>query len=320
MKRYTIAITGLPNAGKTTFTQRLITGRFTTNQPTLGVDVELTDYNGHLLQIWDMGGHYAFRKHIWKSYILQSKALIFIFDASDLSNLKEAKDCFWDTISWVSGKQTSILFLANKMDLVKEKDETIEKVVSEFELNKLAAEKPESSFRFFFVSVKTGEYISDAMQWLIKSVTYTYLTHSYSIDTFDLFLKVGDNVVHIHDNSSFRSTALKMISLYKERWTKLIQEERSETFEELNYSNFKVIFIIYKKIALLVTTKVTTINKTYLRNVITQIEQDINNIMNDDIDIGSIFGIVKKIIFNNFHLELANILSCDVISIDDIKD
>ena len=82
MKRITIAITGLPRAGKTSFTQRLLTGSYISFQPTLGVDVEFAKYKNYPLQIWDMGGQIAFRKHIWENYVKQSSAIIYIFDVT----------------------------------------------------------------------------------------------------------------------------------------------------------------------------------------------------------------------------------------------
>jgi GTPase SAR1 family protein len=60
MKRNTIAITGLQNAGKTSFSQRLVTGKYIVSQPTSGVDVEFAQYNGLPIQIWDMGGDESF--------------------------------------------------------------------------------------------------------------------------------------------------------------------------------------------------------------------------------------------------------------------
>ena len=62
MKRLTISITGLPKAGKTSFTQRLLTGSFITTQPTFGVDVE----SGHV--------DYAFAFVALQDYLLQPVA------------------------------------------------------------------------------------------------------------------------------------------------------------------------------------------------------------------------------------------------------
>ncbi|MHA1398629.1 MAG: ADP-ribosylation factor-like protein, partial [Candidatus Heimdallarchaeaceae archaeon] len=196
MERTKIAITGLQNSGKTSFSQRLITGKFITTQPTFGVDVEFTKFREIPIQIWDMGGHSSFRKHIWKNYVLQSSALIYIFDASDFTSIDESAKWFWNCYSWIEGKDVPILFLANKWDLVKNEDEAIEKIVSKFQLDKIASKAMNTAFRFFFVSVKTGAYIEEAMNWLLGKKITLIERQKEDIISFDIFIKVNDYIAH----------------------------------------------------------------------------------------------------------------------------
>ena len=88
-------------------------------KPTKGRTLNIQRLSNH------MGGHEAFRKHIWRNYINQTSALNFIFDASDFSTLEESFVWYWTNLSWIEKKVLHVLFLANKWDLVVDKDETL---------------------------------------------------------------------------------------------------------------------------------------------------------------------------------------------------
>lgn len=270
MKRITIAITGLPRAGKTSFTQRLLTGSYISFQPTLGVDVEFAKYKDYPLQIWDMGGQIAFRKHIWENYVKQSSAIIYIFDASDLSNLEEAAEWFWTVLSWTKKKDVPILFLANKRDLVQDRESIMEKVVSGFRLNELGSSDSLHSFRFFFVSVKTGAYIDDAMNWLIlKQFVETKQIFS-DVVSFDMFVVGEDFVAHFHDNSDKRNEITDIIENYKKKW---IQSKKFPVIlvEEMIYGEYKVLYLSFPNKAIVLTTKTETDERTTLTNMLENI-------------------------------------------------
>ncbi len=270
MKRITIAITGLPNAGKTSFTQRLLTGSYISFLPTLGVDVEFAKYKDYPLQIWDMGGQIAFRRHIWENYVKQSSAIIYVFDASDLSHLEEGVEWFWKVLSWTEKKDIPILFLANKRDLVQDRESIMEKVISSFRLNELGSSDSLRSFRFFFVSVKTGAYIDEAMNWLIiKQFVETKQIIS-EIVSFDMFIVGEDFYAHYHDNSDKRNQISELIENYKKKW---IQSKKFPVtlVEEMIYGEYRVLYLSFPNKAIVLTTKTETDERSTLTNMLNNI-------------------------------------------------
>lgn len=309
MKRTTIAITGLQNAGKTSFTQRLLTGTYTISQPTFGVDVEFATYRNYPLQIWDMGGHMAFRKNIWKNYIMQASALIYIFDASNLDNMEESAEWFWKCFSWIEKKGLPVVFLANKWDIVVEKDDTINKIVSCFRLDEMATKALDSPFRFFFVSVKTGEYISDAMNWLIVKNFYEKTQMDSQILTFDMFMKVDQFSIHIHDNTANRKDASDIIGSYFKKWQSS-ERDALEILEEITYNKRKAFIFSHPNKILVITTKTEVLDKT----IFTQIIEAINK-MESTKDMESYVAVyenTKQLLLNSFQADISNSLSCDI--------
>jgi len=314
MTRFSIAITGLPQAGKSSFTQRLLSGTFVSSPPTLGVDVEFTEYQGFPLQIWDMGGHQAFRKHIWKNYINLSSALIFIFDASNLESLPESKEWFYTILEWIKNKDIPVLFLGNKMDLITEKERVIEEIVKGFELNKLISIESQMSFRFFFISVKTGEYISDAMNWLISKLVSKKTGLMPNILSVDIFIKKDGVNLHIHDNTRTREKVKNIISAYENKWLNSTNKKQLSSMEEINFEEYKLLFISYHDIALLVTTEHVLIEKGPLLTLIENLTEIITLDLTSEENRYLIFEKVKKELEKSFIPFAAKTLTCKVIS------
>ncbi len=310
IKRTTIAITGLPKAGKTCFTQRLITGNHIESQPTFGVDVEFASYRDLPLQIWDMGGHMAFRTHIWENYIKMSSGLIYIFDASDLSQIEESAEWFWKCFSWIEDKQAPILFLANKWDLVEDQDAVMDVIVSGFRLNELALKSIHSPFRFFFVSVKTGAYISDAMNWLIVKQFIEKRKFQNKILSLDIFVKINGNIAHIHDNSRERNEVINTINIYK---TKFEESESNalNLLEEISYEGHKVLYISHSQLSLLVISKDDFIDRSGFSNLLDKIKTDKS--FEDINEFYTLYENIKDSVSANFHLDITSTLSCDLL-------
>ncbi len=313
MKRATIAITGLPAAGKTSFTQRLITGSYITSQPTFGVDVEFTSYQELPLQIWDMGGHMAFRKHIWRNYVEQSSGLIYIFDASDIELMEESVEWFWECYSWIEEKEVPILFLANKWDLVENKDEVMEKIISGFRLNDIASKALKTPFRFFFISVKTGAYLTEAMNWLVVKHLLNKQKPQTNVLSFDLFLRHDGYMAHIHDNSSTRNQTMEIINVYRKKW-RSNPNSILNLFEEINYNDQKVFFASYPNRAIVIITENEHIDKAIVVNIVENIQN-----LEDTHDINifySVFESTKDELLKSFQSEISHTLSCDVVMIE----
>ena len=310
IKRTTIAITGLPMAGKTCFTQRLITGNHIESQPTFGVDVEFASYKDLPLQIWDMGGHMAFRTHIWENYIKMSSALVYIFDASDLSQMEESAEWFWKCFSWMEDKKAPILFLANKWDLVEDPEAVINAIVSGFRLNEIALKSIDSPFRFFFVSVKSGAYISDAMNWLVVKQFIEKRKLQNTILSLDIFVKINGNIAHIHDNSRERKEVINTINTYR---TKFEESEKDSLnlLEEISYEGHKVLYISHSQLSLLVISKEDFIDRSSFSNILEKIKP--NQPFEDVNEFYTLYEHIKDSVSNNFQLDISSTLSCDLI-------
>ncbi len=162
-----IAITGLDNAGKTTFIHRLKTGEFKPDfHPTIGYDLSFLERDDFRFDIVDLGGHEAFRTTFWENFVTSCHGCIFIFDRSDAKRINLAKEWLWKVEKWVP-KDANFAFFANKSDILPSM--SLDDIIEGLELSKFS-ESPLKSFRIFETSSKTGENIEDCWNWLAKSI------------------------------------------------------------------------------------------------------------------------------------------------------
>ena len=162
-----IAITGLDNAGKTTFIHRLKTGEFKPDfHPTIGYDLSFLERDDFRFDIVDLGGHEAFRTTFWENFVTSCHGCIFIFDRSDAKRINLAKEWLWKVEKWVP-KDANFAFFANKSDILPSM--SLDDIIDGLELSKFS-ESPLKSFRIFETSSKTGENIEDCWNWLAKSI------------------------------------------------------------------------------------------------------------------------------------------------------
>ncbi|MHA1227691.1 MAG: ADP-ribosylation factor-like protein [Candidatus Hodarchaeales archaeon] len=169
-RRIPIVIVGLENAGKTTFTTRLKTGKFEkTTTPTRGIDIETAEIPGdegaRYFNLFDLGGHFKFRDMFWKTYVELSNGIIYILDANDVDRLDEAIEWFWKCMDW--NKKAPVLILANKIDL---EHIDIEKIIDRLDLGKLANQNPSRPYQIYETSIKEGTNLDDAIKWFSKKV------------------------------------------------------------------------------------------------------------------------------------------------------
>ncbi|UCG89925.1 MAG: GTP-binding protein [Candidatus Heimdallarchaeota archaeon] len=165
-RRIPIAIVGLENAGKTTLSVRLQTGRYHQTLPTAGLDVEVVDVKGTLFQLFDLGGHQHFRELFWRNYVQLSQGIIFVIDSSDCEKLDEVVDWLWKCLEW--NKNAPLLILANKSDL---KHIEFEDLIRKIRLAKLPIQNPHRSFRIFEVSMKLGTNLDEAFSWFSQKTS-----------------------------------------------------------------------------------------------------------------------------------------------------
>jgi len=162
-----LVVIGLPQAGKTSLVRRIKTGEFLETKPTLGMQYETVEVGDARFDLFDLGGHVSYRQTIWETYTKLAYGVIFIIDSTDTDQFDLAKEEFWKSINLKeSADEFTILFLCNKSDL--EESVNLETIINHLELFKLA-EKENASYQFFKTSMKTGENVDNALQWLANN-------------------------------------------------------------------------------------------------------------------------------------------------------
>ena len=118
-RRLSIAVIGLQNSGKTTFTNLLVGQDFETDTiPTLGINIRETRLPNHTqLRIYDLAGQTRFQK-LWERCFQEADLLVYMLDLSDLTNWESAKAKLHDVIITTNIDHIPILVLGNKVDLL----------------------------------------------------------------------------------------------------------------------------------------------------------------------------------------------------------
>lgn len=112
-----ILMVGLDSVGKTTILYKLKLGEVFTTIPTIGFNVEQINYNGMELICWDVGGKDKIRP-LWRHYMQDTNAVLFVMDSNDRDRLPEAVNelrCILQEQQLATA--APVLVLANKQDL-----------------------------------------------------------------------------------------------------------------------------------------------------------------------------------------------------------
>jgi small GTP-binding protein len=91
-----ILMLGLDAAGKTTILYKLKLGETVASVPTIGFNVETVEYKNLKWTIWDIGGQKKIRD-LWKHYLINNDAIIYVLDSSDEDRIQEARQ----TLDWL---------------------------------------------------------------------------------------------------------------------------------------------------------------------------------------------------------------------------
>ena len=81
-KRARVCMLGLDAAGKTTILYKMKLDELITTIPTVGFNVEEITYQNLTITVWDVGGQKIIR-NLWKHYLANNDAVIFVVDSSD---------------------------------------------------------------------------------------------------------------------------------------------------------------------------------------------------------------------------------------------
>ncbi|XP_066329199.1 ADP-ribosylation factor 1-like isoform X2 [Miscanthus floridulus] len=112
-----VVMLGLDAAGKTTILYRLHMGEVLSTVPTVGFNVEKVQYKNVVFTVWDVGGQEKLRS-LWKMYLSNSDALIYVVDSLDRERIRDARQEFQTIIKDPLMANSIILVFANKQDLM----------------------------------------------------------------------------------------------------------------------------------------------------------------------------------------------------------
>lgn len=157
---FKILMLGDASVGKTTLSERYITGVFNPSITlTVGVDFFIKNVKMHgknvKLQIWDMGGEHRFR-FLLPTYCLGSSGAIFLYDVTRPSSLESHED--WINIVKEKNGDIPIMLVGNKVDL-----EDQRKISRE---HGLEVAKTNGYASFVEVSAKTNINVEEAFEAL----------------------------------------------------------------------------------------------------------------------------------------------------------
>lgn len=165
-----VLLLGLDGAGKTTLME-CVKGIYSGLEPlppskihsTVGLNIARIHRGSDVVLVWDMGGKQSLRG-LWKNYLSDADAIVWVLDATDVSRLEEVRETMHSVLSESSSDEDTscpLLLLANKHDT----DKTMEthRVVSSLSL--AVQNRP---FLVIECSALTGEGIQDGFDWLIE--------------------------------------------------------------------------------------------------------------------------------------------------------
>lgn len=110
-----ILLLGLDAAGKTTLLYKLKLGEAITTIPTIGFNVETFQYKNIEFTAWDIGGQSKLRP-LWKFYLQNTDAVIFVVDAADRFRIDEAAEELCRLFEYDELRDAKLLVYANKQD------------------------------------------------------------------------------------------------------------------------------------------------------------------------------------------------------------
>ena len=159
--KYKIVVLGDAKTGKTSLVNRFISDSFNNDYcPTIGIDFQtktMSLKNRDIkLQVWDTSGQERFRS-LTSNYTLNSTIAIIVCDVTQKSSFKSLSN--WITIQRKDAPNSSIILVANKIDL------TDQRVISAEQINDFACEK---NLHVIETSAKTGTNVQDLLRKLTE--------------------------------------------------------------------------------------------------------------------------------------------------------
>ncbi|NMC04448.1 MAG: hypothetical protein GYA24_04510 [Candidatus Lokiarchaeota archaeon] len=166
-RSYKVLWTGIDGAGKSTLLHRMKYSEFLETWPTLGMSIELLDFEGHEIENMDVSGNHGTRASIIRALVNDGKldAIIFVVDAAEPARLPEAIDLLKDVVSIPQLIDVPLAILAAKQDIAGAL--TREDITMGFELGRIIEGR---KCVVLETSSKSGKGIIDVLHFLASSL------------------------------------------------------------------------------------------------------------------------------------------------------
>jgi len=117
-KETKLIVTGLDSSGKTTILNNFLKKPKLENppSPTMGIQIETTEYKKHTWRIYELSGSERFRKQ-WNVYYEKTNGIIFIIDCNDKTRFDTAMGELQNLLTADELENVPVLIFANKMDI-----------------------------------------------------------------------------------------------------------------------------------------------------------------------------------------------------------
>jgi len=161
-----LLILGLDNAGKTTVMKRICGEDVHEISPTVGFNIKSLDYNGYVINFWDVGGQKSIRTY-WRNYFEQTDGIMWVVDSVDRFRLEECRLQLHDLLKQERLAGASLLILANKQDLGGAL--SFEQIAEALDLHSDAI-STNRHWKILGCSAIRGDGLSEGISWLVKDI------------------------------------------------------------------------------------------------------------------------------------------------------
>jgi ADP-ribosylation factor protein 1 len=172
---------GLDASGKTTILYVLKLDDIVTNVPTMGFNVETISYRNTNFTIWDVGGG-CMIKYLWKHYIPDTDAIMYVIDSSDRERMPEAcrhlrrlcREIIIEKKIFPEKKYPNkIIVLVNKVDINVARMDEVKECLQLHKMNQFLIEVQETSISSdeshkAYGGIYKGVY--KAFDWLLRNL------------------------------------------------------------------------------------------------------------------------------------------------------
>ncbi|KHJ89428.1 ADP-ribosylation factor family protein, partial [Oesophagostomum dentatum] len=154
---------GLDAGGKTTILYKLKEGELVIIFPTTGFNLETINYRNLSINLWDLGGQ-GNLPLLWKCYIDNTKAIIFVVDSADTERLDQAAHHIRLLFDNPDLREAKFLVFANKQDLPNAI--TCAELIKVFKLHENSGQQ----WHIQPSNAVTGEGVAEGLEWLHSAI------------------------------------------------------------------------------------------------------------------------------------------------------